>query len=144
MANPAEARDPKIPPAAPQQSETHAISTKINPCRTMPPISAPALISLIRFAVINGISTSMNTSPTIASRVSKEAFLYSLIHFLNNLSTAYSFLRVAHTPSLDSACSWRINSALFSSIRSVIVKNASICCCDNPRHSAEKTSASAI
>ena len=78
LANPAEALAQNVPANTPQRRDTSAAATMVRPTLTRYPRSTPPLIRLTRSAVINGISTSRNTSPRMKIRVSTVGFLFSL------------------------------------------------------------------
>ena len=83
FANPAEARAQVKPPSEPQPSEIQASSTSTRPVFKTVSISVPALIWFTRFAVMNGIKTSITTSKTIRMKVMIVGFLNSRTLFMS-------------------------------------------------------------
>ena len=93
FAKPVEALAQVAPATPPKHSETQAISTRKSPMRTTCDMGAPYLIRLTSLAVINGISVSINASPTINISVRIVGFLYSL-----TLAASFFIIR-RHIPS---------------------------------------------
>ena len=77
FANPAEAFDAVNPASPPQVREMHAIIKRIPPFLAISDILQPALMLLIRLAMMKGIRASITASPIINMGVSMVGSLYS-------------------------------------------------------------------
>jgi hypothetical protein len=77
-AKPEEAFAQVKPAPPPHASESMAISTRMSPVLATSAMWAPALMAFTSSAVMNGISTSRNTSPTMSTSVRIAGFLNSL------------------------------------------------------------------